>query len=59
MAEKSSTTRSSLTGSVFERRGGYSPTGAPVAKLPKVPAGPAPGSRPKTSATDTSSTKGK
>lgn len=28
----------------FSRRGGYSPTGGPVTKLPRVPLGPAPGS---------------
>lgn len=32
-----------LTGPV-DKRGGYAPTGAPVADLPKVPTGPAPGS---------------
>lgn len=37
--------RASLTSSGgFEKRGGYSPTGLPVTKLPKVPPGPAPGS---------------
>lgn len=46
MAEQQSANgRRSLTGSgAFEKRGGYSPSGAQVAKLPKVPDGPAPGS---------------
>jgi hypothetical protein len=36
--------RKGLTGSgAIEKRGGYSPSGKPVAQLPKVPAGPAPG----------------
>lgn len=54
--ESQQTTRASLTGSgAFEKRGGYSPTGAPVAKLPKVPAGPAPGSSAKPSSSSKSS----
>lgn len=40
--------RPSLTGSGFEKRGGYPSQGAPIAKLPKVPAGPAPGAKPAT-----------
>lgn len=56
--ENQQTTRASLTGSgAFEKRGGYSPAGAPVAKLPKVPAGPAPGSSAKPSATAKPSSK--
>ena len=44
MSDRRSADRGSLTGSgAFEKRGGYSPSGSPVSKLPKVPAGPAPG----------------
>lgn len=32
-----------LTGSGFEKKGGYSSPKTPLASLPKVPAGPAPG----------------
>lgn len=56
MSEQNAQTRASLTGSgAIEKRGGYSPSGAPVAKLPKVPAGPAPGSSTKPDSTAKSS----
>lgn len=45
MSDQGPQTRGSFTGSGgFEKRGGYSPSGAPVVKLPRVPLGPAPGS---------------
>ncbi len=42
MARLSSENKS-LTGSGFEKKGGYASPKAPVATLPKVPPGPAPG----------------
>ena len=35
-----------LTASGFEKRGGYASSPRPVARLPKVPGGPAPGAKP-------------
>lgn len=44
MADNRGGSRGSSTGSgAIEKRGGYSPSGKPVAQLPKVPSGPAPG----------------
>jgi hypothetical protein len=37
---------SSMPTTGFEKKGGYPSTGKPVSAMPKVPAGPAPGSRP-------------
>lgn len=43
MARSTSTENKALTGSGFEKKGGYASPKTPVATLPKVPAGPAPG----------------
>lgn len=52
MSDQNPKARTTLTRTGgIEKRGGYSPTGAPVAKLPKVPAGPAPGSSAKPTST--------
>jgi len=37
------TENKALTGSGFEKKGGYASPKTPLASLPKVPAGPAPG----------------
>ena len=43
MTKPRETQDKSLTGSGFEKRGGYASPKTPVASLPKVPSGPAPG----------------
>jgi len=43
------TQNKALTGSGFEKKGGYASPKTPVASLPKVPAGPAPGASPNAS----------
>lgn len=43
------TENKALTGSGFEKKGGYASPKTPVAALPKVPAGPAPGASAKPS----------
>jgi hypothetical protein len=47
MARANSSDPTSVTGSGFEKKGGYPSSGPPVSAMPKVPEGPAPGSRPK------------
>lgn len=50
MARSTSSENKELTGSGFEKRGGYASPKTPVATLPKVPAGPAPGASSSTAA---------
>jgi len=47
------------TSSGFEKKGGYASPKTPVAALPKVPAGPAPGASPKASSDSDKQTGGK
>jgi hypothetical protein len=47
MAQPRDMQNKSLTGSDFEKKGGYASPKTPVASLPKVPAGAAPGATPK------------
>lgn len=44
------TEHKALLGSGFEKKGGYASPKTPVASLPKVPSGPAPGASPTASA---------
>ncbi len=50
MTKPRETQDKSLTGSGFEKKGGYASPKTPVASLPKVPPGPAPGAAPKPAA---------
>lgn len=44
-------TTKAVTGSGFEKKGGYPATGPVVSVMPKGPSGPAPGSKPSDSST--------
>ena len=48
MGDKNRQQMKSVTES-FEKKGGYTPKGGPVAKLPQAPAGKAPTARPQSS----------
>lgn len=45
MSRPRSTETTSLTGSGFEKKGGYPSTGPVVSQMPQGPSGPAPGSK--------------